>query len=181
MAKLLYSIIEVQEMLATPKWMGPEEWCRGVENVPAVRDAPDERAIKLVAMPDDSASPTAFVIECRHNYRNGAFSLTLHGRIKPRGFQALCRYDLQANAHPNQSFCQGPEEVTEGEPHRHVYNEEALHRLGRWDACAELLKIDRNLPRKELLDQMRHAFCDFVHLRIVDRLVRDEFFGFGQS
>src|SRR5690349_19781783 len=99
----IYSQVEIDAMLACEKWACTVDWDRSEESWPQVRSTPGERATRFEAFPYDESSGMGFSIVLRHNAVIGALSITLQGRVFPDAPQAICRYDIHGNPHPNES------------------------------------------------------------------------------
>jgi hypothetical protein len=167
---IIYSIKEVETMLAARKCLGTVDWELPEDTLPPVRDTIGERSAKWLAYPSEPDTEMLFSVEPRFDTEVGAFSLTLHGRIKPTGWQAISRYDMHATSHENKAFCPGGViEVPPGALHRHTYSEESMRRLGRWHSCAEILAIPKPIPiPSERRLFLKRIFLDGMRIQLVD-------------
>jgi len=116
-----------------------------------------------VAIKATSESPEfEFMIEVYGERDLGACHVLLKGRITPRPFEGLARYDIQDTVHENPDWSGGA--LIEPQiPHRHFYNERALRSEDNWGAIAEPLTLKKNSPNVLLgtfLKDLNISFSD---------------------
>jgi hypothetical protein len=167
----IYSPTEIMAMITAPKCAVIVEWEDSQSRLPKVRDTEGEGCQQIEAYPDDAASKMKFAIIIRESTTTGAFSITLQGRIDSRGWQSLVRYDVHANAHPNEPFCHGPRIIKSGVLHRHVYSDAVFRKFGatKWHACADDKGLSNGGLLKDKQDRLRDGFLTYANLKLVDK------------
>jgi hypothetical protein len=174
---VIYSPQMIDAMLRAPKWMLETDWL-GEESLPHVRHTPGEKAAKWLCQPDDADSGLEFSVEVRYLVRVGDFCLILQGRQIDDSWQAICRYDMHGNPHPNEPYCpNGEDYLPAGVLHRHLYSEPALIKTGKWDKCAELLPLDGSGTKQERRQRLKNAFRDDMRITLIGDVMRRAYDG----
>jgi len=134
-----------------------------------------ERARVVSAMSVDR-DDVEFAIEIHRTPGVEACSITLKGKIHPRPFQAICRYDVHDTDHQNPRGSM-PETVESGAPHRHLYREEHDRKRNKWDVFAEPIRDASATSAERLLG----AFVCDMNIRFQDQRTNTELFGFMKT
>lgn len=179
MGAAIYKQSEIARLIAMPKRIAYAE----MESPRISRPTPGLMAMNVSAKATNASDSEArFVIERVENDEDEAISITLLGRIGLRVQKAICRYDVQVNEHkngqPNRRRICGTERIAPRQPHRHIYNARAVEALGPedWDACAERINLDGNVPFARLKQMLMKAFLDDINAKVESQDQYDELF-----
>lgn len=165
MATSIYTQVEIDQMLATPKDIELDAW---EDRTQDRKRSPNSVAIEVSARDRDDMD---FNIAIVRSPRIGSESITLIGKILGRDRRAIARYDIHDAAHKNPPWFD-PGFIGPRQPHRHLYNERALKEDREWHACAEPLDLPDDAQR--LLGKL----LDDLNIRFSDSKTNTQLFGF---
>lgn len=176
---IVYTPKEIFGMLNAPKKFPSADFDPSLSNIPAVRSTVGEHTKQWEVFSQVASPEMQFEVEARVGRMS--FGISLHGRILDRPWQSLVRYNTHVGEHDTPDLCPtGGFTIGAGELHRHVYCEKALLKLGRWDFCAERLKVPEDVSsmNDKRLFLVRSFLAD-LHIRLSDPETYREVHNFG--